>query len=32
MQSFVWYEDSGFKLTRVVPTESPFSVIEGVKI
>ena len=25
------YEDSGFKLTRVVPTESPFSVIEGVK-
>jgi cyclopropane fatty-acyl-phospholipid synthase-like methyltransferase len=26
------YEDSGFKLTRVVPTESPFSVIEGVKL
>ena len=26
------YEDSGFKLTRVVPTESPFSVIEGVKV
>ena len=25
------YEDSGFKLTRVVPTESPFGVIEGVK-
>jgi len=25
------YEDSGFKLTRVVQTESPFSVIEGVK-
>jgi len=25
------YEDSGFKLTRIVPTESPFSVIEGVK-
>jgi hypothetical protein len=25
------YEESGFKLTRVVPTESPFSVIEGVK-
>ena len=25
------YEDSGFKLTRLVPTESPFSVIEGVK-
>jgi hypothetical protein len=25
------YEDSGFKLARVVPTESPFSVIEGVK-
>ncbi len=25
------YEDSGFKLMRVVPTESPFSVIEGVK-
>jgi len=26
------YEDSGFRLTRVVPTESPFSVIEGVRI
>jgi len=26
------YEDSGFKLARVVPTESPFSVIEGVKV
>jgi hypothetical protein len=26
------YEDSGFKLTRIVPTESPFSVIEGVKV
>jgi ubiquinone/menaquinone biosynthesis C-methylase UbiE len=25
------YEDSGFKLARIVPTESPFSVIEGVK-
>ena len=25
------YEDSGFKLSRIVPTESPFSVIEGVK-
>jgi ubiquinone/menaquinone biosynthesis C-methylase UbiE len=25
------YEEAGFKLTRVVPTESPFSVIEGVK-
>lgn len=25
------YEDSGFTLTRVVPTESPFSVIEGRK-
>jgi|SRR5215831_1647122 len=25
------YEDSGFKVTRIVPTESPFSVIEGVK-
>jgi hypothetical protein len=24
------YEASGFRLTRVVPTESPFSVIEGV--
>jgi hypothetical protein len=26
------YEASGFRLTRVVPTESPFSVIEGVKV
>jgi hypothetical protein len=26
------YEASGFGLTRVVPTESPFSVIEGVKV
>lgn len=26
------YEAAGFKLSRVVPTESPFSVIEGVKI
>ena len=25
------YEDSGFRLTRIVPTESPFSVIEGVR-
>ena len=25
------YEAAGFQLTRVVPTESPFSVIEGVK-
>jgi cyclopropane fatty-acyl-phospholipid synthase-like methyltransferase len=25
------YEEAGFKLSRVVPTESPFSVIEGVK-
>ena len=25
------YEAAGFKLTRIVPTESPFSVIEGVK-
>jgi ubiquinone/menaquinone biosynthesis C-methylase UbiE len=25
------YEASGFQLTRVVPTESPFSVIEGLK-
>jgi hypothetical protein len=25
------YEASGFKLVRIVPTESPFSVIEGVK-
>jgi hypothetical protein len=26
------YEAAGFRLTRIVPTESPFSVIEGVKI
>lgn len=26
------YEASGFRLTRVVPTESPFSVIEGVRV
>lgn len=26
------YEASGFRLTHVVPTESPFSVIEGVKV
>ena len=25
------YEEAGFRLTRVVPTESPFSVIEGVR-
>jgi hypothetical protein len=25
------YEKSGFHLSRVVPTESPFSVIEGIK-
>jgi cyclopropane fatty-acyl-phospholipid synthase-like methyltransferase len=25
------YEAAGFRLTRIVPTESPFSVIEGVK-
>ncbi|MFN2577978.1 MAG: methyltransferase [Pyrinomonadaceae bacterium] len=25
------YENSGFKLTRIVPTESPFSVIEGTR-
>jgi ubiquinone/menaquinone biosynthesis C-methylase UbiE len=25
------FEDAGFKLTRIVSTESPFSVIEGVK-
>jgi hypothetical protein len=25
------YEDSGFRLTRIVPTESPFSVIEGAR-
>jgi hypothetical protein len=26
------YEQAGFRLTRVVPTESPFSVIEGVRV
>jgi len=26
------YEDSGFRLTRIVPTESPFSVIEGERV
>ena len=26
------YEASGFQLTRIVPTESPFSVVEGVKL
>lgn len=26
------YEDSGFRLTRIVPTESPFSVMEGVRV
>ena len=26
------YEASGFKLIRIVPTESPFSVIEGVRV
>src|SRR5215813_6614800 len=26
------YEAAGFKLTRVVPSESPFSVMEGVKV
>jgi ubiquinone/menaquinone biosynthesis C-methylase UbiE len=26
------YEASGFRVTRIVPTESPFSVIEGVKV
>lgn len=25
------YADSGFRLTRIVPTESPFSLIEGVR-
>jgi hypothetical protein len=25
------YEAAGFRLTRIVPTESPFSVIEGVR-
>jgi hypothetical protein len=26
------YHRAGFRLTRVVPTESPFSVIEGVRV
>jgi hypothetical protein len=26
------YEASGFRLTRVIPTDSPFSVIEGVRV
>jgi ubiquinone/menaquinone biosynthesis C-methylase UbiE len=26
------YEAAGFRLTRVVPTESPFSVIEGIRV
>lgn len=26
------YDASGFQLTRIVPTESPFSVIEGVRV
>jgi len=26
------YERAGFRLTRIVPTESPFSVIEGVRV
>ena len=26
------YQDAGFRVTRVIPTESPFSVIEGVKV
>lgn len=26
------YEASGFRLTRIVPTESPFSVIEGMRV
>ncbi|HVS20845.1 MAG TPA: methyltransferase, partial [Pyrinomonadaceae bacterium] len=26
------YERAGFLLTRIVPTESPFSVIEGVRV
>jgi hypothetical protein len=26
------YETSGFRLNRIVPTESPFSVIEGVRV
>jgi hypothetical protein len=25
------FEQSGFKLNRIVPTKSPFSVIEGLK-
>ena len=26
------FADSGFRLTRIVPTESPFSLIEGVRV
>ncbi len=26
------YEAAGFRLTRIVPTESPFSIIEGVRV
>ena len=26
------YEVAGFRLSRIVPTESPFSVIEGVRV
>jgi hypothetical protein len=26
------YERSGFRLMRIVPTESPFSVIEGIRV
>jgi hypothetical protein len=26
------YDAGGFRLTRVVPTDSPFSVIEGVRV
>ena len=26
------FERAGFKLTRIVPTASPYSVIEGVRI
>jgi hypothetical protein len=26
------YEASGFRLTRVVATESPFSIIEGIRV
>jgi len=26
------YEAASFRLTRIVPTESPFSVIEGVRV